>query len=207
MKEVISEFRRTISNEETNLLPRASFAGRIEIIDSEKGLDEACNYLLLQKVIGFDTETKPAFTAGVVNKVALLQLSSPDRCFLFRLCKMRLDKALIKILESRHIIKVGVGVLNDLRGLQSLRHFKADGFIDLQNMVGRWGIEEKSLRKISSVVLGTAVSKAQRLSNWEAAGLTDAQAAYAATDAWVCLEIYNKLTFIEQFKENKLTLK
>ncbi len=194
MNKVMSEYQRTISNEEINLLPKASFAGRVEIIDSDKGLDEACNYLLSQKAIGFDTETRPAFKAGVTNKVALLQLSSHDRCFLFRLCKIRFDKALIKVLESRDIIKVGAAVRDDIKALQSLRHFKPDGFIDLQSIVGQWGIEDKSVRKIAAIVLGTGVSKAQRLSNWEASTLTDAQANYAATDAWACLEIYNKLT-------------
>jgi ribonuclease D len=189
----MTQFLRTISNEEINLLPKAAFAGRIEIIDSEKNLDEACNYLLAQKAIGFDTETRPAFKAGTNNKVALLQLSSADRCFLFRLCSMRLDKALIKILENRDILKVGAAVRDDIRALQALRHFKPDGFIDLQNIVNQWGIEEKSVRKVAAVVLGIGVSKAQRLSNWEAASFTEAQASYAATDAWVCLEIYKKL--------------
>lgn len=187
------EFQSTISNEEVNLLPRASFARRVEVIDSEQGLDRACDYLLSQKAIGFDTERRPAFKAGVTNKVALLQLSSPHRCFLFRLCCMRLDKALIKILESRDIVKVGAAVHDDIKGLQSLRHFKPEGFVDLQNIVGRWGIEERSVRKMAAIILGVGISKAQRLSNWEAASLTDRQAAYAATDAWVCLEMYHKL--------------
>lgn len=189
----MNPFRHTISNEEIPQLPKAVFAGKVEVIESEQQVDEACNWLLRQEVIGFDTETRPAFKAGVTNKVALLQLSGPDRCFLFRLCRMRLDKAIIKILESRDIKKVGAAVRDDLKALQALRHFKPNGFVDLQNIVGEWGVEEKSVRKVAASVLGIGISKAQRLSNWEAASLTPAQISYAATDAWVCLEIYNKL--------------
>lgn len=186
-------FLHTISKEELNELPNAAFDGRVEIIDSERGLAEACNYLLSQPVIGFDTETRPSFRAGVTNKVALLQLSSAEQCFLFRLSKMRLDKSIIKVLEARDIVKVGAAVRDDLRGLQGLRHFRPEGFVDLQNIVGEYGIEERSVRKLSAIVLGMNVSKAQRLSNWEATVYTPAQVSYAATDAWVCLEIYNKL--------------
>lgn len=189
----MSQFRENISNEEVTILPRAVFGGVVEIIESEEQVDEACDWLLRQGVIGFDTETRPSFKAGTTNKVALLQLSGGGRCFLFRLCRMRLDKAIIKILEDPNIIKVGAAVRDDIKGLQALRHFQPKGFVDLQNIVHEWGIAEKSVRKIAAIVIEEAVSKAQRLSNWEASHLTDAQVNYAATDAWVCQEIYDRL--------------
>lgn len=189
----MSQFRPNISSDEITLLPKALFGGKVEVVDSEQQLDEACDWLLRQPIIGFDTETRPAFKAGMSNKVALLQLSGGDRCFLFRLCRMKFDRAIMRILESRDIVKVGAAVRDDIRGLQSLRHFRPQNFVDLQSIVGEWGIEEKSVRKVAAVVLGVRISKAQRLSNWEAATLTSAQVDYAATDAWVCLEIYNKL--------------
>ena len=181
-------------------MPTAAFGGRIVVVSDERQLAEACEYLRAQKVIGFDTETRPSFKAGVIHRVALLQLSSEDRCYLIRLSKVRFDKAVAKILESKDIIKVGADVANDLRALQKLRRFRQDGFVDLQSVVGEWGITDKSVRKMAAIVLGRRVSKAQRLSNWEAAELTRPQQMYAATDAWICVEIYNRLNRTDKKK-------
>ena len=189
----MQQFAENISNEELALLPGGQFSGRTVVIDSPSGLNEACDHLLAQRAIGFDTETRPAFTAGKSNKVALLQLSTPECCYLMRLCSMRLDKAMIKVLESPSLVKVGAAVRDDVRALAALRSFKPGGFVDLQSIVGGYGIRELSLRKMAAIVLGVRISKAQRLSNWEAAELTEAQKLYAATDAWVALEIYNRL--------------
>ncbi len=182
-----------IDSETLERLPVCQFGGQIVVIDSDAGLHEACDYLLSQRVIGFDTETRPSFTAGVIHKVALLQLSAADRCYLMRLCSMRMDKAIIKVLESPGVLKVGADIRNDLRALQALRHFRPGGFLDLQSVIRKHGIDELSLRKMAAAVLGMKVSKAQRLSNWQAASLTPAQQLYAATDAWAALEIYKKL--------------
>ena len=108
-------FQNSISNEEAALLPAIEFRGPIVVVDSEPRLREACRYLAAQPVIGFDTETRPSFRAGVVNRVALLQLSSPEQSFLFRLCKIPLDKAIVKILENKEILKIGADVKGDLR--------------------------------------------------------------------------------------------
>ncbi len=186
-------FEKNISPEEIKLLPQAAFGGEIVVVDSEKRVDEACNYLLGCDIIGFDTETRPSFKVGATNKVALLQLSSAERCYLFRLCSMRFDKAILKVLESRRTLKVGVDVQGDIRNMNKIRRFRADGFVELQTEVERFGIEDKSLRKMAAIILGKSVSKAQRLSNWEARELTRAQLQYAATDAWICLEMYNRL--------------
>ena len=186
-------FQSKIDNEQTAQLPAAEFRGKIEIIDSEEQIEQACRYLAAHEVIGFDTETRPSFRAGVSFKVSLLQLSTDERCFLFRLNRIPLAKPILQLLENPKVQKIGVDVTNDIRGLNQLRHFRAGGFIDLQNEVERWGIEEKSLRKISALVLGKRISKAQRLSNWESTTLTDKQQLYAATDAWACVRIYRRL--------------
>ena len=182
-----------IDNEALEALPSRQFAGRITLVEEEHDIARACNYLLSCPVLGFDTETRPAFTAGTRNKVALLQLSSADECFLFRLCKVRLDKAVLKVLSEPRILKVGAAVRDDLKALQALRHFRPGGFVDLQHIIRDYGIDELGLRKMAAAVLGYKISKAQRLSNWEAAELTTAQQLYAATDAWVSREIYMKL--------------
>jgi ribonuclease D len=190
-------FQSTITNDQTAELPSAHFDGRIVVVDREEQIEAACRDLASHRIIGFDTETRPSFKAGVTNKVALLQLSTPERCYLIRLCRTKLHNALLKILSNPNIIKIGADVLGDLRSLHALRHFKERGFVDLQQIASSWGIEEKSLRKMSAIVLGKRVSKAQRLSNWEASTLTPQQQMYAATDAWVCIEIYNKLMSVE----------
>ena len=190
-----------ISNEQTALLPAIEFRGEIRIIEHERDIDDACRYLSEQPLVGFDTETRPSFRPGVTHRVSLLQLSSPERCYLFRLNKIPLAKPILRLLENRSLPKIGADVAGDLRSLRQIRHFRDGGFVDLQSIAPQWGIEEKSLRKLSAIVLGQRVSKAQRLSNWEAATLTGKQQLYAATDAWVCTRIYEKLLRTPKIKK------
>ena len=189
----VNNFIDKISNEQTALLPAVEFRGEIRIVEHERDIAAACKTLAEQPVIGFDTETRPSFRPGVTFRVSLLQLSTPRRCYLFRLNRMRFEKQLVKLLENKAILKIGADVAGDLRSLRQIRHFRDGGFVDLQGIAPEWGIGEKSLRKLSAIVLGRRVSKAQRLSNWEAATLTDKQQLYAATDAWVCTRIYEQL--------------
>jgi len=186
-------FQHTLSNEDAAQLPAVLFDGPVVVVDREQQIEAACSDLASWPLLGFDTETRPSFKAGVTYRVALLQLSTPQRCYLFRLNCMRLDKPIVRLLENRAIQKVGVDVSGDILSLLALRRFRPGGFIDLQQLAPDWGIEEKSLRKLAAIVLGRRVSKAQRLSNWEAAQLTEKQLRYAATDAWICPEIYRNL--------------
>ena len=188
-----NDFIDKISNEQTALLPAIEFRGEIRVVEQERDIAAACKYLAAQPVLGFDTETRPSFRQGVTFRVSLLQLSSPEVCYLFRLNRIPFDRAILRLLESREVLKIGADVAGDLRSLRQIRHFRDGGFIDLQTIAPQGGIEEKSLRKLSAIVLGQRVSKAQRLSNWEAATLTDKQRLYAATDAWVCTRIYERL--------------
>ena len=189
-------FIESISNEEVAALQAVQFDGEIVVVDTPQALEEACAHLSKQTILGFDTETRPSFTAGVTNKVALLQLFGGGKCFLIRLNRVHMSKHLTDILHRADILKIGAAVKNDILGLAKLRHFTAGGFVDLQDIVENYGIKDKSLRKISGIVLGKKVSKAQRLSNWEAKTLTPQQQVYAATDAWVCVEIYNQLILL-----------
>ena len=186
-------FQQHISNEDTAKLPAVLFDGPIVIVDDEKQVEAACRDLASSPVLGFDTETRPSFRPGVTFRVSLLQLSTPTVCYLFRLNKIPLAKPILQLLEDRRVLKIGADVAGDLRSLRQIRHFRDGGFVDLQGIAPEWGIGEKSLRKLSAIVLGRRVSKAQRLSNWEAATLTDKQQLYAATDAWVCTRIYEQL--------------
>lgn len=194
-------FINKISNEDVAALEAVRFDGEIVVIETEEALEKACVELAAQPVLGFDTETRPSFKAGVTNKVALLQLSTYERCYLIRLCRVKFSNKLQSILQRSDILKIGADVACDLRSLGKLRSFTPRGFVELQSEVGKFGIEDKSLRKISGIVLGKRVSKAQRLSNWEAQTFTEQQKMYAATDAWVCLKIYDRLNAEAQHKK------
>jgi ribonuclease D len=186
-------FAPTVTNDELAALPPCAFAGRIVVVEDEATLTAACDHLATQPAVGFDTETRPSFKAGVVHRVALLQLSTADVCYLVRLNKLALERPLARLFENPHVLKVGAALSNDIPALRKMRQFRQAGFVDLQSIVSQWGITDLSVRKMAAIVLGVRVSKAQRLSNWEAATLTAPQQLYAATDAWVCLEIYNRL--------------
>lgn len=198
-----NRFVATLSNDEVATLPAIEFRGEIRVVDEERDIAAACKYLERQPLLGFDTETRPSFRPGVTYRVSLLQLSSPEICYLFRLNRIPFDKAIVRLLESEKILKIGADVAGDLRSLRKIKLFEDAGFVDLQTIAPEWGIEERSLRKLSAIVLGERVSKAQRLSNWEAATLTDKQKLYAATDAWVCTRIYDVLRHTARTKRTK----
>ncbi|MEG1935506.1 MAG: 3'-5' exonuclease, partial [Rikenellaceae bacterium] len=160
-------YQKTITNEELALLPAATCKGEV-IVVSDNDNDAAADYLGSCAVIGFDTETRPSFKKGVTYPLALLQLSGGDRTFLFRVDRMKLSNKIVKILRSKSIIKVGVDIRDDIKKLQKIVSFKPENFMDLQIEIAKYDIEEKSLRKISGIVLKQRVSKAQRLSNWSA---------------------------------------
>ncbi len=181
-------------------LEYASFSGKIYVIDSVGSqFNRAIAYLRSQKVIGFDTETRPTFSQDQPRYgVALLQLSGPDRAFLFRINKMGMHRRLCNLLASDKVIKVGAAIHDDIRGLRMKHEFVPSAFVDLQKIVCEWGIRDKSVKKMAGIILGFRVSKTQQLSNWEAERLSDAQCRYAATDAWVCREMYLKLQSSEK---------
>lgn len=191
------EFIPSISNDDIKDLPVAGFEGKIVIVTTPEQLEEACRVLSKESIIGFDTETRPSFKVGVSYNVSLIQLSTATTCYLIRLGSVRMERCLMHLLESRKTLKVGVDVQGDIRNLNKIRHFRAGGFVELQSEVEKYGIEDKSLRKMAAIILGVGVSKAQRLSNWEARELTAAQLRYAATDAWICLEMYRKLQAVK----------
>ena len=185
----------TITPAELEKLEYASFPGKIQVIDSVGAdFNRAIAYLRSQKIIGFDTETRPCFTQNQPRYgVALLQLSGPEKAFLFRVNKIGMHRRLCNLLANPKILKIGAAVHDDIRGLQKLRDFNAGGFVDLQKIVWEWGIRDKAVKKMSAIILGCRISKSQQLSNWEADELTEQQCKYAATDAWVCREMYLKL--------------
>lgn len=183
-------FKESITREELTDLPLRWFEGEIIVVDSFVQLNKAVKILQNETVIGFDTETKPSFKKGVNNRVALLQLSTKNHAFLFRLNKIGLPMEIRKLLANPDIAKPGVAIHDDIKILRNLGEFEPAGFVELQEHAKEVGIQNFSLKKLTAIVCGFRISKSQQLSNWEAESLTEAQQIYAATDAWAALEIY-----------------
>lgn len=194
MKKIYSRFDK----QRIPKLPQVLFDGRIETILSEVEAEKAVDYLLRQDIIGFDTETKPAFKVGRQNEVALLQVSSKDICFLFRLNHIGMPECVVRLLSDNSNIKVGLSWHDDIRMLQRRVEFTPGKFVELQEMVREYGILDLSLQKLYANIFNEKISKSQRLSNWEADILTEPQKLYAATDAWACVMLYQELLRLKE---------
>jgi ribonuclease D len=191
--------RNTISKAEIAQLPKVLFEGRIFVVYTEADTEKAVEYLKTQQIVGVDTETRPSFKRGMTHKVALLQIATTDTCFLFRLNRIGMPESLQNFLMS-DVLKIGLSLKDDFMMLRRRKdvHAEEGNWIELQDYVGRFGIEDRSLQKIYANLFGQKISKSQRLTNWEAETLTEAQMKYAATDAWACVEIYNCLAEMER---------
>lgn len=174
-------------------LPRVIFPGRIFVVLTSEEAERCVDFLLSQPILGFDTETRPAFTKGRHFKCSLLQVATDDCCFLFRLNHMGMAPAIVRLLENTTVTKVGLAWSNDMLSLHELGDFKAGTFVDLQDLVRQLGIQDQSLVKIYANLFGERISKSDRLSNWERDILKESQKAYAAIDAWACVRIYREV--------------
>ena len=193
MPRAISAMNKSITKEEIAELPIRAFEGKINVPLTEEEIIAAVDYLRKYPVLGFDTETRPSFRKGQHNNVALLQLSAGDEAFLFRLNKIKLPNVVKQLLADASITKVGAAIHDDLKALVKLSPFEPAGFVDVQTIAKQLGIENLGLRPLAALLMGIKISKAQQTSNWEIPYLTAAQKLYAATDAWVSLEIYTRL--------------
>lgn len=185
-------------------LPRALFEGRIVVVLTETEAEKAVRYLLSQPILGVDTETRPSFKKGTVHRVSLLQVSSYDICFLFRLNQLGMSPSVKRLLEDTKVPKIGLSLRDDLNSLHKLDGFNAGYFVDLQDHVREIGVEDMSLQKLYANFFGQRISKREQLTNWEADILSDKQKLYAATDAWSCIMLYEELQRLEQTGDYEL---
>ena len=186
-------FQSEISKEQVAELELIQFEGPIHVIDSLEAFESEIASIAREPILGIDTETRPSFKKGSMYPTSLIQLSSLEQAWIIRVSRIAYPKELLKLLSQEIPMKVGVSLHDDLRRLRSDFQFEPRGFLDLQQYVEAFRIEEKGLKKLSGIVLGRRISKAQQVSNWDADLLTEAQLRYAATDAWICLMIYYKL--------------
>lgn len=186
-------FRHEITKEEVEQLQLIQFEGDIHVIDDHGAFFQAFGDMSGQRVLGFDTETRPSFKKGKVYPTSLIQIASPVTAWLIRVGRMGYPKELTELMMDENTLKVGLGLNDDIRRMRSDLHFEPRGFLDLQQYVEAFQIGEKGLKKLAAIVLERRISKSQQVSNWDADELTEAQLRYAATDAWICLEIYQAL--------------
>lgn len=183
----------SITKEALAAMPAVTFDGHVTVVDTVEAVTPALDYLRSRSIVGFDTETKPSFRKGMTNTVALIQIADESQAFLFRINKIGFVEPLRSFIEDPAVAKVGLSLKDDFHVLHKRSPFTPAGFIDLQQMVRDYSISDSSLQKIYGIIFGSRISKGQRLSNWEAPSLSDAQQAYAAIDAWACLRIFHHL--------------
>lgn len=185
-------------------LPKAQFDGRIIVIQSVGEARRAVDYLLRAPRVGIDTETRPNFKPGGMNPVSLLQVSTYDTCFLFRLVHLGMPDCIVRLLADTSLQKIGLSLHDDWAQLRRRKDFTPGKYLELQDYVHKLGIEDMSLQKLYANLFSRKISKTQRLSNWDADVLTEAQKRYAATDAWACLQLYDEINHLFETKDFQL---
>lgn len=186
-------FEKSITKKEINELPLFKYEGKVIIAATEQQIDKAIFEIEEYDLVGFDTETKPTFKKGQFNHVALVQIAVPDKVYLLRITQTGITTTLARFLSNGKITKIGIALDDDVIALKKRRRFVPAGFLDLNIIAPTLGIENIGARNLTALLLNNRISKNQQISNWENPTLTEPQIKYAATDAWICLEIYNKL--------------
>ena len=188
-------FDKKITKQEINELPLFKYEGKTIIAATEAQIDKAIFEIEAHEIVGFDTESKPTFKKGQFNHVALVQISVPEKVYLLRINQVGITTTLARFLSDEKILKIGIALDDDIIALKKRRRFVARGYIDLNKIAPTLGIENIGARTLTALLLNSRISKNQQISNWENQFLTEPQIKYAATDAWICLEMYNKLKY------------
>jgi ribonuclease D len=186
------ELLRDVSRDEVNELPVRRYEGPVVLVETAPMLEAAMADLRAERVAGFDTETRPAFKVGESYPPALAQLATARAVYLFQLQQLDFEPELAELMGSQRLVKAGVSVKDDLRQLQKLVSFEAKSVVDLGDVVKRHGLKQSGVRNLAGLFLGYRVPKGAKTTNWAAARLSAQQITYAATDAWVCRELYLK---------------
>lgn len=191
-----------ITKDEIKKLPLLKFEGEIVVAETEEAIEQALVELFHYKLVGFDTETKPSFKKGKTNPLALLQFAIDQKAFLLRVSRAGIPKIVLDFISDPSISKVGVALDDDFHQLRKLVDLRPQNIVDLNKLAPSLGIEKIGVRNLSAIFLNGRVSKNQQTSNWENQALTSAQQNYAATDAWVCLKIYERMIELDMLRNN-----
>ena len=191
-------FKKSITKEELETVPAGHYEGKIVVIEHKDGVAKAMNIARRCAVCGCDTESLPSFRKGESHDVALLQIAAEDVVFLIRTNKTGITSDIVRFFEDPAVCKVGIALKEDIQRLNKLFPIVPKNMIDLNDYCTKLGFESIGAKKLAALILGFRISKNQQTSNWEVQKLSQPQQIYAATDAWICREIYLKLTDNEQ---------
>ena len=186
------ELQRSISREEMANLPIRRYEGEICLVEDAGALERAAQDIHHDRVVGFDTETRPAFRVGESHLPALAQVATARAVYLFPLQRLDCSAVLASLLAAPRIVKAGVSLADDLAKLKLLFPFEQASVLDLGHVASRHGLKQTGLRNLTGLLLGTRVPKGAKTTNWAVRQLSQQQILYAATDAWACRELYLK---------------
>ena len=207
MTDTLDRYTISITKEELSEMPRVEYNGVVRVVDTAAEMKKAVSILKKYDILGFDTESKPTFKKGATIHVSLIQIAAEDICFLFRLNYIGMVTPVISLLSNTDVPMVGLSWHDDLAALQKRMEFKPGLFIDIQDIIGDIGIEDKSLQKLYANIFKQKISKRQRLTNWDADVLSDKQMSYAATDAWACVRLYKEILKLKETGDYSLIIK
>lgn len=193
----LDAYRQPLTAEAINVLPLTRYEGPVHVFPDAGDLDAAIEDLLIEPVLGFDTERRPTFRKGQTFPLSLMQLATANAVYLFQLCRMELPDPVEALMSDPATIKTGVAVHDDARELLEVFHFRAAGFVDLGQVAKENKLPTCGLRNLAANLLGIRISKKERCSNWGREALTSQQIAYAATDAWVSREIHLRMQALD----------
>lgn len=179
-----------ITKEEVNTLPLEAYEGPVALVDSPSSLAAALKALRRETVLGFDTESRPAFKKGQNYPASLIQLAGESCVWLFQIKKLPTLDGLWNLLADGEIIKAGVAIADDIKKLKDLQDFQPRGFVEIADLTQQAGILNTGLRSLTGLLLNFRISKRAQVSNWARSDLSEAQVQYAATDAWVSRRLY-----------------
>lgn len=188
-------FPLSISKEEVMKRPLGHYEGKVVVVSDSGEIDRCLAEIMHEDVVGFDTEAKPTFKKGQRRRISLIQVASSKAVYLFRIKNSGISDQMKAFFEAPQVKKVGIGLVDDFQLLKEIRNFEPEGFIDLNETFADLGAGSIGARNLSAMVLDIRISKSAQTSNWEAEVLSEKQKKYAATDAWICLEIYRKMDF------------
>ncbi len=182
-------YRFDITNEFIQTLPLSGYEGEILLLDRQDQVFPAIKKIREHKIIGIDTESRPSFHKGEKHPISLVQIATPDTVYLFRVNKTGMTDEIRRLLSDRRILKVGIGLRQELTEIFRDKRPK-EGIADLEVIARHNGFKKRGAKALAAHFLGIRISKSAQTTNWERDNLTKKQIDYAATDAWICLEIY-----------------
>jgi ribonuclease D len=186
----IRETKLYLTREEVNALPIRRYEGEVRVVSAAHDLAPALADILGETVVGFDTETRPAFRPGESYLPSLAQVATTRAVYLFQVRHREVAAAVAEVLATEHVVKAGVGLADDLKALRKMIEFAAKSIVDLGAAATRHGLKQTGVRNLAGLFLGFRIPKGTKTSNWARPRLTPQQIAYAATDAWACRELY-----------------